>query len=200
MKINKIVLVLLLLANIFWGINAQAQKTVVNNKTFPSSGTNDKIAVNGNMAVRGSLATTTAGRVLTMGAYTASPSSAQLQQTDAFLMYHSSGLIVKQTSDNNWNGIYVGSTAARLDFTLKGHSGGDFTISFLYVVGQGFTLLGTPVNCTYVGSDTNYFTVSAAFSYTFVFTTNPNGTININVPSSGGSWTQGTIRSIPILN
>ena len=192
-------LVLLLLSNIFLGIDAHAQNTGINNKA-PGA---DKILVAGNMAVRTSTSTPAAQRILVPGSVNASGS--QLQQTDAFLMYHSSGLMVKQTSDNNWNGIYVGPAAARLDCALRSETNAHFTISFLYVVGKGFTLLGAPVNCALVGSDVNYFTITAGLrSYTFALTSGAAaGTIDINVsafPTTPTWWTQGTIRSIPILD
>lgn len=168
--------------------------------------------VNGEVRVRNCFASTDSKKILTIRNQNTTVKNI-LTSTSAFNMLYSTGIYNRQVSNNNWRNIVVGKKLARLDFSGRTSvSAADFTFSLLYdVENSAIKVLKQPV---FIGS-TSYeitnisghvFTIQAVssgggktnFVCTISFnTTHPVGTASITVP--GGSWIQGTIRSIPVL-
>lgn len=184
-----------------------AQNTGINEKT----GLNATFFVDGTLAVRESAdrPAPDAGTVLTYenSAY------GQLQKTSAIDILYSSGLFVRGGSvgvsgepNRTYQNVYIGRTAARLDFSIR-TSYSSCTFSLLYTVGGGIKVLGTPtVELAVVAA--NRFTLTIADSVPRVFTFNignPNASgmssVTYTSPSgTSGVYARGIIRSIPVID
>lgn len=132
----------------------------------------------------------------------ATDNSGVMKKTTFFDAIYSSGLYTRSLSNDNWNNIYVGTKACRLDFVGRvADSGIDFTFSVLYKIGVGFQVVSQnnvviiPINAT-----TFQIFIYVGAVYTCKLTLLGN-MANMNaVKTLGGGWIQGTFRSIPILN
>ncbi|WP_294322215.1 hypothetical protein [uncultured Chryseobacterium sp.] len=128
--------------------------------------------------------------------------SGLLQQATPIDVLYSSGLYTRSSSNDNWSGIYVGSKACRLDFTGRvDYYAIDFTFSVLYKIGTGFQVISQNV-VTVTPNDATSFNVSwGGINYLFRFTLSGNtASVNVTKTIGGGGWSQGTFRSIPIMD
>lgn len=128
--------------------------------------------------------------------------SGLLQKAIPIDVLYSSGLYNRNAGSNNyWTGIYVGSKACRLDFTGRiADYATDFTFSVLYKIGTGFQMISQNVVTINPNDATSFYVNWGSVDYLFRFTLSGN-TASVNVTQNGGGgWSQGTFRSIPIMD
>ena len=125
-----------------------------------------------------------------------------LQQAIPIEVLYSSGLYTRGNGNNYWSGIYVGTKACRLDFTGRiADYALDLTFSVFYKIGTGFQVVSQNI-VTVTPQDATSFNVTwGDANYLFQFTLSGNtASVHAVKTSGGGYWSQGTFRSIPIVN
>lgn len=125
-----------------------------------------------------------------------------LQKATPIDVLYSSGLYTRQSPNDYWTGIYVGNKACRLDFIGRFDLyATDFTFSVFYEISKAFKVISQNI-VTVAPIDATSFNINfGGTTYLFQFTLSGN-TVSVHAvkTSGGGYWSQGTFRSIPIMD